>query len=144
MIHISRLLGSTESAVIQQCYVAAKTKAFLCLNLRNHTHHLSFLCKLPAHTHTHTRTCTHCRHYPRSFTALLIFQQEEEELWEDKDLAKTHTQAHALQILLKTNIRPWLTCRARQIWLFLSFFLTLADSILKTCVDLSSFKAFSW
>lgn len=56
MIHISRLLGSTESAVIQQCYVAAKTKAFLCLNLRNHTHHLSFLCKLPAHTHTHLHT----------------------------------------------------------------------------------------
>jgi len=30
--------------------------------------------------------------YSRRFTALLIFQQEEEELWKDGNLAKTHTQ----------------------------------------------------
>lgn len=73
-------------------YVAKKTKTFPCLNLRNHTHHLSF--QHGTHMHiTHT-TPTHCLLYSREFTAHLIFQQEEEELWKDRDLAKTHTHTH--------------------------------------------------
>lgn len=139
-----------QPAVIQQCDGAEKTKAFLCLNLRNHTHHLSFLCKLPARTLAHT----HCRHYPRRLAALLIFQQEEEELWEDRDLAKTHTSARTANTvkiffptsLLKTDLRSGTHTTTFQLLFFFFFFLALVDSIINVCVcvESSSCKAFSF